>query len=78
MIESKSLATSWKNCEYRSFILDEDTECRILLTETSESRRRRGLEEIVPNRDQQLKMKQVVLQTWEQWGIISNSREQQD
>ncbi|KAK4866179.1 hypothetical protein LT330_008520 [Penicillium expansum] len=65
-----SHVTDWANAEVRSFDFAYDEDERPALRETTESRRKRGLEPIALTKEQRLELQQTSLQNWIEWGVI--------
>ena len=64
------IATDWANAEVRSFTLASDITGGHSLDETEGSRKRRGCEQVTLTKEQQLELRDTVLKTWIEWGVI--------
>ncbi|KAG4259349.1 hypothetical protein FPRO03_13025 [Fusarium proliferatum] len=63
-------ATAWANAEVRSFTLSFDMSRSCSLDETEGSRMRRGYSQLALTKEQQLELRDEVLKTWIEWGVI--------
>ncbi|KAJ4129115.1 hypothetical protein NW768_007646 [Fusarium equiseti] len=63
-------ATDWANAEVRSFTLASDKSGGYSLEETEGSRKKRGCEQLSLTNEQQLELRDAVLKTWIEWGVI--------
>jgi broad specificity phosphatase PhoE len=65
--------TGWKNCETRSYIFEQDVmndiDVEARLTETMESRSRRGKENPMPAKDEQAVLFERAMAGWEKQGL---------
>ncbi|KAF5703469.1 histidine phosphatase clade-1 [Fusarium globosum] len=62
-------ATDWGNAEVRSFTFASDISGGCSLDETEESRMRRGCQQLALTKEQQLELRDTVLETWIEWGV---------
>ncbi|RBR21966.1 uncharacterized protein FIESC28_04679 [Fusarium coffeatum] len=65
-----SQATDWANAEVRSFTLASDIHGGHSLDESEGSRKRRGCGQVALTKEQQLDLRDTVLKTWIEWGVI--------
>lgn len=72
---NKYHGTGWKNCEFRSFVFENDNsdpDARII--ETMESRKNRGLDYPTHSKDKQEELFQKSMQNWEGEGFVNASK----
>lgn len=70
LILMRDVATDWANAEVRSFTLASDMSGDCSLGETEGSRKRRGCVQPALTKEQQLELRDTVLKTWIEWGVI--------
>ncbi|KAH7153989.1 histidine phosphatase superfamily [Fusarium sp. MPI-SDFR-AT-0072] len=65
--------TGWKNCETRSYVFEQDvmkdTDMEARLTETMESRLRRGKDNHMPAKEEQTVLFEQAMESWENQGL---------
>ena len=64
--------TGWSNTEFRTYTFTNEPEAH--LTETAESRIKRGKPAVPPSRDMQIKIFELALQGWEKQGLQNPSK----
>ncbi|KAM0081249.1 hypothetical protein ACKRZS_006579 [Fusarium odoratissimum] len=65
--------TGWKNCETRSYVFEQDLmkdiDVEVRLTETMESRLRRGKGNPMPAKEEQARLFEQAMESWESQGL---------
>ncbi|KAF4498814.1 phosphoglycerate mutase family [Fusarium agapanthi] len=65
--------TGWRNCETRSYVFEQDvmngTDVEARITETTESRLRRGKSSHMPAKDEQAVLFEQAMESWEKQGL---------